>query len=117
MDSGYIIMDFHEDMLRFNENGDYYFGEGSCDKYYFYEEDGGCFSQHITSELGWGSHYRCMPVVAWNYIVDGKTLNKLITGYNDSIGDDHGYSRHPMFADKLEKIDEGMWCLVWEDYS
>ena len=116
MDCGYIIMDFSEDMLRFDEKGDYYFGDGS-NRYYFYDKDGGCFSCHITSKLGWGSHYRCMPVVAWNYIVDGKTLAELITGYNDSMSYDDSYYCHKMFVDKLDKIGKGKWALVWEDYS
>ncbi len=118
MDSGYIIGDFNPDMLRFNEKGGFYLGEGTH-RYYFCEDDGGLFSQHITGTLGWGSLYYEMPDVAWNYILNGSTLKKLINEYNETMDPDNdNLCFHRMFTEAIDKIDENsLWYLIWEDFS
>lgn len=124
MDSGYIIGDLVPSMLRFQEDGTFYVGEGKG-KFYFYDYDFGPFSWHITKNLGWGSHYRSMPIVAWNYILYGNELRKLIEDYNATVkgndidpvsGRPHPFS-HRMFRNAIDKIDDGLWYLLWEDYS
>ena len=119
MDSGYMIGEYKDEMLCYDDRGSFYIGgSGNSNEKSFYEEDSGFFARHVISVLGCGSLYYCMPVVAWNYIIDSNVLKKLITDFNAGIkSEETDFVYHRMFTDALDKISDGPWYLIYEDYS
>ncbi len=121
-DSGYILQEVKEDMLRFDENGEMYVEKDpSFQGYHFYEQDDGFFARHIIRHLGFGTVETGFPAVFW--VLSGDAMLELIRSYNEELMKEEGYEkeppwyRHLMFLKAPDRIQGGLSQIIWEDFS